>query len=264
MDTQTLLSLKDKYGHEENLSAAIAKSAAFAHLLSDLKANATLPPSFELPVAHGHDDCEGRIDIFQPTTIGDVIVEVQYGTADSNHAKRLQNYASNFHSTAAVIWVAERFTERMLTKFATSKVPVLCATVALDANGQLQLQRLTSLAQATGTQEKRIKAADLKANELIGKMWKDCWVFDGEPTGRPPHVDKDIPSTLDLWIKEDTDKFLSHYPKKTRRFLLTHHLFQSVAEQVKDEMAFHAVMFNAFAERGWKDELPSQMFREVA
>ena len=121
-----MTSLSEIYGHEENLSKAIAESDSFEDLLNICGVVPTEKAIFETRVDLGHDDHEGRIDIIQPTTAGVVIVEVQYGTSDNSHARRLQNYATNFRKPAFVVWVAEKFRKDHVALFEQEKTPVLC------------------------------------------------------------------------------------------------------------------------------------------
>ena len=72
--------LKNKYGHEENLSKAIANSKTLKDLLVKCGSEITEEASFEQKVEKGHQGHMGRIDIVQPTSSGIVIIEVQYGS----------------------------------------------------------------------------------------------------------------------------------------------------------------------------------------
>ena len=127
--------LADIYGHEENLSKAIASSDSFEDLLNVCGVVSTEKARFETRVDRGHDEHEGRIDILQPTTAGIVIVEVQYGMSDGSHARRLQNYATNFRKPAFIIWVAEKFRKEHTALFEQAKTPVLCAQISQREEG---------------------------------------------------------------------------------------------------------------------------------
>lgn len=111
--------LSEIYGHEEKLSRAIAVCESFKELLSICGVLPTEKAIFETRVDLGHDGCKDRIDIIQPTTAGVVIVEVQYGKSDNNHALRLQNYATNFRKPAFVFGLPKnsgKITSRYLSR----------------------------------------------------------------------------------------------------------------------------------------------------
>ena len=151
-------SLASIYGHEENLSKAIAKSESFVELLKNCRVVSNEKANFEKRVDSGHYDQEGRIDILQPTTAGIVIVEVQYGTSDSSHAKRLQNYATNFRRPAFIIWVAEKFRKEHVALFEQAKTPVLCARAIQNEDG-IQLKKASPINWTKQSQAKRVKEA---------------------------------------------------------------------------------------------------------
>ena len=149
--------LKEKYGHEENLSRALGEGREFSNLLADYEISITHAPAYEVHVQRGHDNQSGRIDVLLSTNKGTVIVEVQYGYSDSSHSKRLQNYASNFSSTTLIVWVAEQFSDKAIKQFELAKIPVLCVEASLN-NQELILKPVSAKKHVLGSQRKRIKA----------------------------------------------------------------------------------------------------------
>ena len=263
-------SLASIYGHEENLSKAIAKSDSFEELLNTCGVVSTEKAIFETRVDRGHDDHEGRIDILQPTTAGIVIVEVQYGTSDSSHAKRLQNYATNFRRPAFIIWVAEKFRKEHVALFEQAKTPVLCARVIQNEDG-IQLKKASPINWTKQSQAKRVKEAHKKCVELMKKLftgkpstnryekgfipmsrffgaikyqsvsnsrsrlYKDRYKKK-EPRNKPIDFEANIMAIIE-W-------YLQGLPKKTHFYLLKHPSFLQTKELWKDEMACHWMLCN--------------------
>lgn len=265
-----MTSLSDIYGHEENLSKAISASASFEELLNICGVVSTDKSIFETRVDRGHDGREGRIDIIQPTTAGVVIVEVQYGTSDSSHARRLQNYASNFRRPAFVIWIAEEFRKEHIAIFEQAKTPVLCAKVIETEDG-LTLRKASPIFWTKQTQAKRVKEAHKKCVELMEKLFSGqpstyCYEkgfipmqrFFGQTTytslskarkdryrdrykgAAPRNKAWDFEANVEAII----EWYLQGHPKKTQFYLLKHSSFIQAKEQWKDEMACHWMLCN--------------------
>ena len=225
---------------------------------------------FETRVDRGHDGREGRIDIIQPTTAGVVIVEVQYGTSDSSHARRLQNYASNFRRPAFVIWIAEEFRKEHIAIFEQAKTPVLCAKVIETEDG-LTLRKASPIFWTKQTQAKRVKEAHKKCVELMEKLFSGqpstyCYEkgfipmqrFFGQTTytslskarkdryrdrykgAAPRNKAWDFEANVEAII----EWYLQGHPKKTQFYLLKHSSFIQAKEQWKDEMACHWMLCN--------------------
>lgn len=224
--------LSKVYGHEEVLSRVIAEDGYLTELLGELGVKTTDKPELEKKVRLGHDQHAGRLDIYQPTTIGDVIVEVQYGRADYHQADRLQNYAKNFHQTALVIWIAESFSNEMLHRFLGAKTPVYCVKASYQ-DEKLALKNRTPKAHVLAKQDKRINQSKKKAKELIEVVHTIRWYQMGDM--QPFSMAMDAHS---CWsrspassLNEFVDYQLSKYPMKTRQFLWTCHDFQNIKEQ---------------------------------
>ena len=165
-----MTSLPELYGHEENLSKAVAASSALERLLAACGVVATDKALFETQVDLGHDDRSGRIDIIQPTTAGIVIVEVQYGNSDGSHARRLQNYASHFRYPAFAIWIAEKFRIDHTTMFELAKTPVLCAKVH-HSGEELILTKASPIYWTKKSQAMRIKESHKKYLRLAARLF---------------------------------------------------------------------------------------------
>lgn len=151
--------LKTRFGHEENFSRYLLKSGQFAQLLSRAGFTLAGEGSLEVPVAKGHEGHEGRLDIYQPTTAGVVIGEMQYGTSDSNHRNRFEGYAKSVASPAAIVWVAEKFREKDLDAVAQSKVPVVCVIAKETALDKVVLTAVGGARLSTQSLEKRAAKA---------------------------------------------------------------------------------------------------------
>lgn len=260
-----MTSLSEIYGHEENLSKAIAESDSFEELLNICGVVPTEKAIFETRVDLGHDDHEGRIDIIQPTTAGIVIVEVQYGTSDNSHAKRLQNYATNFRKPAFVIWVAEKFRKDHAALFEQAKTPVLCATVS-QSDDLLKLKKASPINWTKQSQAKRIKEAHSKFLELFPRLFRKGGRIDFVPmhrffggvkyqslTSRRKRLYKDLykkivqrnkPIDFESNIMAVIEWYLAGLPKKTHFYLLKHPSFQQKKEEWMDEMACHWMLCN--------------------
>ena len=234
-------SLKNKYGHEENLSKAIANSETFKELLQRCGATITEEASFEQKVDKGHEGHEGRIDIVQPTSSGIVIIEVQYGRSDNNHARRLENYAANYRKPAFVIWVAESFRTEHKNKFQHSKTPVLCARASLN-NDSLILKQASPITWTKQSQSKRIRESNKKCLELMNRLFSNKFVeykklesffqdegrvrkntshIHWEYTGKPKVKGWDYEGLVSSII----DYYFFGLPKKTKFFVLKHPAF---------------------------------------
>jgi hypothetical protein len=267
------------YGHEENLSKAIAESGSFEELLNACGVVPTEKAVYEKRVDLGHDDRQGRIDIIQPTTAGVVIVEVQYGTSDSSHARRLQNYATNFRKPAFVIWVAEKFRKEHIALFEQAKTPVLCAKVTCN-EGVLTLSRASPIFWTKQSQEKRIKEAHRKCVELMSRLFTGkpssyCYEkgfipmqqFFGQTQYRSVSAKragkskgeyiKDGPRNKAWDFEANIEAIIQWYlqglPKKTHFYLLKHPGFRQAKEQWKDEMACYWMLCNMFNDHPYID-----------
>ena len=262
--------LSEIYGHEENLSRAIAVCESFKELLCICGVIPTEKAIFETRVDLGHDGCKGRIDIIQPTTAGVVIVEVQYGKSDNSHALRLQNYATNFRKPAFVIWVAEEFRKDHVALFEQANIPVLCARVK-ETEAGLSLKKASPIFWTKQSQEKRVKEAHKKCLELMKKL------FAGKPSqshyekGYLPmqkffgqtiyqslsavrknryrdRYKKKCPRNKAWDFEANVEAIIEWYlqglPKKTQFYLLKHSSFVYTKEQLKDEMACYWMLCN--------------------
>jgi hypothetical protein len=156
--------LQTRFGHEENFSRYLLESGQFAQLLQRAGFAVAGEGVLELPVAKGHEGREGRLDIYQPTTAGVVIGEMQYGTSDSNHRNRFDGYAKSVANPAAIVWVAEEFRAKDIEAVASGKVPVLCVKAKEAATGEI---RLTVIGGA------RLSAQSLACREA--KACADAW-----------------------------------------------------------------------------------------
>ena len=265
-----MTSLSDIYGHEENLSKAIAASDAFEELLNICGVVSTDSAIFETRVEKGHEQRQGRIDIIQPTTAGIVIVEVQYGVSDNSHAKRLQNYALNFRSPAFVVWIAESFRKEHIILFEQAKTPVLCAKISQSEDG-IKLKKASPIHWTKQSQAKRVRESHKKCLELMKKL------FTGEPSTYqyqkgfiPMHrffgavryqslssykkraqkdyyknlMPRNKPIQLESNIEAIIEWYLQGMPKKTQFYLLKHPSFMTTKEVWKDEMACHWMLCN--------------------
>jgi hypothetical protein len=159
--------LQVRFGHEENFSRYLLESGQFEQLLARAGFAVAGEGVLEVPVAKGHEGREGRLDIYQPTTAGVVIGEMQYGTSDSNHRNRFAGYAKSVTSPAAIVWVAERFRDKDLQAVAGSKVPVLCVTAKLSAANNIVLTAIGGARLSAQSLEKRVQAADREAKRLL-------------------------------------------------------------------------------------------------
>ena len=261
------MSLSEIYGHEENLSKAIASSESFEELLNTCGVVSTEKAIFETRVDRGHDDHEGRIDILQPTTGGIVIVEVQYGTSDGSHAKRLQNYATNFRKPAFIIWVAEKFRKEHTALFQQAKTPVLCAKVSQSEDG-IKVKKASPINWTKQSQAKRVREAHKKCLELMGKLFARREIkrqyyndeieflpmqsFMGGPFKKDNTWTRELSSygaKFNPWdFEANVQRIIEHYlkgfPKKTHFYLLKHPSFVSTKEAWKDEMACYWMLAN--------------------
>ena len=243
------------FGHEENLSRVIARDGHLKRLLQQLDVELVGTAELEKPVLKGHDDRQGRLDIYQPSSVGDVIVEVQYGKADYHHADRLQNYASNFVSTALVVWIAESFSNDSLHRFKRAKTPVYCIKASLK-DGLLVLTPRTPKAEVLNNQEIRIRQAKRKTQELIEVLHKiQYWRFseDEDWSQITPDNLSGFGVSPENCLKEYIDYQLKNYPRKTRQFLWTSPEFQGLKESLLDELAIQAVNTLKSAESNWVD-----------
>lgn len=274
-----MTSLSEIYGHEENLSKAIAESDSFEDLLNICGVVPTEKAIFETRVDLGHDDHEGRIDIIQPTTAGVVIVEVQYGTSDNSHARRLQNYATNFRKPAFVVWVAEKFRKDHVALFEQEKTPVLCATVS-QSDDLLKLKKASPIYWTKQSQAKRIREAHKKCLELmeklfVGKPSTHCYEkgfipmqkFFGQTeyhslssarAGRYKTRNRKGGARNKAWDFEQNvqaiiEWYLQGLPKKTQFYLLKHPSFVQTKEQWKDEMACYWMLCNMYNDHPYVD-----------
>ena len=121
----------------------------------------------ELPVAKGHKNHGGRLDIYQPTTAGAVIGEMQYGVSDSNHRNRFDGYAKSVANPAAIVWVAESFRDKDIKAVAASKVPVVCVKAALTSDGEVRLVAIGGARLSAQSLEKRVASANKQAWEWV-------------------------------------------------------------------------------------------------
>lgn len=170
-----MTSLRERFGHEEQLSAALAASEELAAILADYGVTTDGTFHLEVPVKKGHDGHKGRVDVILGSNRGPVIVETQYGRADRYHAARLQNYASSVPNAALVVWVAESFDKKALDEFKLAKWPVSCVSVAIAEEG-FALTKLTGNDHVKKSQAKRIAANRKKLETLLNKypiqpMW---------------------------------------------------------------------------------------------
>jgi hypothetical protein len=159
--------IKDRFGHEENFSRYLLESGHFAQLLERAGFTVAGEGVLELPVAKGHEGREGRLDIYQPTTAGVVIGEMQYGTSDSNHRNRFEGYAKSVANPAAIVWVAEQFRDKDLQAVAMSKVPVICVQVKQTACNNIVLTAIGGARLSAQSLDKRVARANLKAKQLL-------------------------------------------------------------------------------------------------
>jgi len=257
-----LSALKERFGHEENLSKAIAGSPSFRALLNQCGVEITEKAIFETRVDLGHDGREGRIDIIQPTTSGVVIVEVQYGTSDGAHAERLQNYATNFRKPAFVIWIAESFRKDHVARFEQAKTPVLCARAKLS-DGKLTLAKASPITWTKTSQAKRAIEAHKKYLELSKKLFSKSKDRHFEPmhrffgainqltsAKRKKQRDdrmtkpRNKPIDFERNIEAIIDYYLCGLPKKSKFYLFKHPSFVELKETLKDEMACHWMIAN--------------------
>ena len=244
--------LKNKYGHEENLSKAIANSKTLKDLLAKCGSEITEEASFEQKVEKGHKGHMGRIDIVQPTSSGIVIIEVQYGRSDNDHARRLENYASNYRKPAFVIWVAESFRLEHKNRFQHSKVPVLCARASLF-EGNLILKQASPITWTKQTQTKRVKESNKKCQELMKRLFSNKYVkykklesffqdegsvrrntshIHWELTGKPKVKGWDLEGLVASII----DYYFYRLPKKTKFFVLKHPAFLEYKNDLKHKL----------------------------
>ena len=245
-------SLKEKYGHEENFSKAIAESITFSSLLEKCGAKITEDPSFEKRVDKGHEGHEGRIDIVQPTSAGIVIVEVQYGRSDNNHARRLENYAANYRKPAFVIWVAESFRTEHKNIFQHSKTPVLCARASLSDNN-LVLKQASPITWTKQTQSKRVQESNKKCKELMERLFSEKFVeyksiesfFQDKKSKRHNNLktvyDEINEPRVKGWdfeglVESIIDYYFFGLPKKTKYFVLKHSAFLEYKNDLKNKL----------------------------
>lgn len=160
--------LQARFGHEENFSRYLLESGQFESLLKRAGFRVAGEGELEVPVRYGHEGREGRLDIYQPTTAGIVIGEMQYGTSDSNHRNRFAGYAKSVAGPAAIVWVAERFRDKDLAVVAASKVPVLCVEVKESVNGEIRLMVL-------GGAKFSVQSLEKRAAKINDDAWK--WVM---------------------------------------------------------------------------------------
>lgn len=258
-------SLSDMYGHEENLSLAIANSSAFRELLNACGFELTECASLEMRVQYGHKGREGRIDILQPTTGGLVIVEVQYGISDSSHALRLQNYAKNFRDPAFVLWIAEGFRDEHLSVFEQAKVPVLCARICHDKHG-LTLHKASPIRWTRQTQAKRERDGRKKCLALAARLFsesqsrltfKPMQSFFGQAQGRYAGrlmaEPKNKPWNFEANVAAIIEWYLKGLPRKSQFYLLKHPSFLATKEQMKDEMAAYWMLMNQGNDHPYQD-----------
>lgn len=264
-----MTSLSDLYGHEENLSKAIAASNSFRELLAACGVAATEKAMFETWVDRGHEGRAGRIDIIQPTSAGIVIAEVQYGTSDGSHARRLQNYAANFRNPAFIIWIAEKFREDHANLFERAKTPVLCARIS-QAGEELILKKASPIYWTKRSQTKRIKESHKKYLQLIAKLFNSkasahgrevsfmpMYKFFGQTQYERPSTaraqrfkerHKNVPRSkawdFEANLQAIIEWYLQCLPRKTQFYLLKHPSFTQTKEQWKDEMACHWMLCN--------------------
>lgn len=247
--------LSNFFGHEENLSRTIAEDGHLKLLLQQLGIDVLKGTELEKPVKKGHDSHQGRLDIYQPSSVGDVIVEVQYGRADYHHADRLQNYASNFIGTALVVWVAESFSNDSLHRFKRSKTPVYCVKASLK-DEKLFLKPKTPKAEVLNNQDIRIRQSKKKTEELI-KVLQTIQKFrfsnDEDWIQLTPAEMSSFCSSPEACLTKYIDYQLSNYPRKTRQFLLTSPEFQALKESMLDEIAIQAVNTLKSWESHWED-----------
>ncbi|QNI48857.1 hypothetical protein [Synechococcus sp. A15-60] len=249
--------LSDIYGHEENLSRVIAEQGYLCSLLRKLDIEITDKAALELPVAKGHDNKSGRLDIYQPTSIGDVVVEVQYGNADYHHANRLQNYASNFSSTALVVWIAENFDFDRLNQFKRAKTPVYCVKASIK-NGDLCLAPKTPKSEVLANQQLRIKKARQKALKMIkalNTVKKFGLLGDDNPENLCQITPGDylLEDTLQSAAKAYIEYQLRNYPKKSLQFLWTSPDFIILRESLMDEIACFSLLTVKEPQGCWED-----------
>jgi len=249
--------LQAKYGHEENLSRAIAESEEFTSLLSRFGAKRIGRPRLEVEVKRGHDGRKGRVDIYQATSLGDVVVEVQYGKADANHAKRLQNYAKSLPNTVAVIWVAESFPVKFTQEFSSKKFPVYCLSVK-ESGDKLSFRAHSPVSNLRLSHQKRLDKENAKYKELLEwyhaglKKYEDetlsdhaalGWHFIAEPRGaaiphdHPDYLDDCILRTLRSIFWRGAPKGRK-VPAKDVYLFFNNPEFQPLKEDMKDEMLF--------------------------
>ena len=231
-------SLKTQFGHEENLSQAIANSKQLSAILGQFEVTLSGAPSFEQKVAKGHDGHNGRIDILFPSTKGQVIVEVQYGAADKYHAARLQNYAQSVANTALVVWVAESFSKAQLNAFKTAKHPVVCVLIKAATVG-FTLKTLTAKTNVLPSQARRLNnnrkrlAALLAKHSNLFKVPENFWGsrFDG-------FIGNWAAGGMNLIAGEPKNAARAFY--KTGRssdFITSHPDMAEVIEDIADEVA---------------------------
>ena len=163
------MSLSEIYGHEENLSKAIASSESFEELLNTCGVVSTEKQSLKPELTEGTMIMKDE-STYQPTTGGIVIVEVQYGTSDGSHAKRLQTTHPNFRKPAFIIWVAEKFRKEHTALFEQAKTPVLCAKVSQSEDG-IKIKKASPINWTKQSQAKRVREAHKKCLELMGKLF---------------------------------------------------------------------------------------------
>lgn len=172
-----IATLQAKFGHEENLSRHLLENGALARFLKRAGFKAAGSGQLELRVAHGAPGCEGRLDIHQPTTAGTVIVEVQYGTSDTNHRKRFPGYAKSVSNAAAIIWIAESFRGKDLELVAKSRVPVVCVKAKLATNGEVKLAAIGGARLSAQSIEQREQRATRQAWKWVKAVdWEEKWM----------------------------------------------------------------------------------------
>lgn len=173
--------LSQRFGHEENFSRYLLESGQFEALLRRAGFRVAGVGDLELPVRYGHQGCEGRLDIHQPTTAGVVIGEMQYGVSDSNHRNRFAGYAKSVSNPAAIFWVAEGFRAKDLEAVSASKVPVVCVQAKL-IDGEVRLN-------AVGGARLSAQSASKRTAQLVKRAWQ--WVRLA-----------DIEGMIDAWLQD--------------------------------------------------------------
>lgn len=217
--------IKTRFGHEENFSRYLLESGQFAQLLQRAGFTVAGEGVLELPVAKGHEGCEGRLDIYQPTTAGVVIGEMQYGTSDSNHRNRFEGYAKSVANPAAIVWVAERFRDKDLLAVVGSKVPVLCVTVKLSAANNIVLTAIGGARLSAQSLKKRVAKANAKAESLLKNdeiitatvKWVDDAIETAAYMGNDWRFPKTTEDLISKVLEETTYLFAKTVPAHFRR-----------------------------------------------